>query len=138
LFEVIAKVDSSIRRYRARFCNVVRSFPKLTLLAALHTRLCNNAIRPSRSKLRDHPLEGNAAEICAAPGRAAGRRREGGTTPVGGEVIQLVCFHLYRERQNVLDSPQNAAHTLRSFGLAAYLNELLAYKGQNTRVSGLT
>jgi len=56
----------------------------------------------------------------------------------GGEVIQLVCFHLYRERQNVLDSPQNAAHTLRSFGLAAYLNELLAYKGQNTRVSGLT
>jgi hypothetical protein len=58
--------------------------------------------------------------------------------PDSKEVIQAVCFGLYRERSIAIRNPQAAARTLRALGLASYLLELLAYKGQNTRVSGLT
>jgi len=51
--------------------------------------------------------------------------------------IQAVCFGLHGERLKAIRNPEAAARTLRAFGLATYLLELLAYKGQNTRVSGL-
>jgi hypothetical protein len=54
--------------------------------------------------------------------------------PEGLQMIHTVCSTLFKQRERILLDLDHSARDLRAYGLGEYLSELLAYKGQNTRV----